>query len=55
LRLICWICHKSVSNEVSDETVFRAIAICPECIEQDRIRFAGDPPEFLEDNGTKES
>jgi DNA replicative helicase MCM subunit Mcm2 (Cdc46/Mcm family) len=48
LRLICWICHKSVSNEVSDETVFRAIAICPECIEQNKVIF-------VEDDGTKES
>jgi hypothetical protein len=49
LRLICWICHKSVSNEVSDETVFRAVAICPECIEADRVRFPGDAPNFPED------
>lgn len=48
MRLICWICHKSVSNEVSDETVFRAVAICPECIEAKKVIF-------VEDDGTKES
>lgn len=33
MRLFCWICHKSVSNELPDDTVIRATAICPECIE----------------------
>ncbi len=33
--LYCWYCHKPVSNELPDTTVFRAIATCPECIEKD--------------------
>jgi hypothetical protein len=34
MRLFCWNCHKSVSSELGDDAVFRAVAICPECIEQ---------------------
>jgi hypothetical protein len=42
MRLFCWTCHKSVSNEVPDETVLRAICICPECIEAGKILFPED-------------
>lgn len=34
MRIFCWFCHKSVSTELPEETVFRAIAVCPECIEK---------------------
>jgi hypothetical protein len=34
MRLWCWYCHKSVSSELADDTLFRAIAVCPECIEK---------------------
>jgi hypothetical protein len=34
MRLFCWYCHKSVSSELPDGTIFRAIAVCPECIEK---------------------
>lgn len=33
MRLHCWYCHQPVTNELPEGTVFRAIAICPECIE----------------------
>jgi len=42
MRLFCWCCHKSVSNELPDDTVLRAVAICPECIEQKRVVFPED-------------
>jgi len=32
MRLICWYCHKRVSSELPEHTVFRAIAVCPECL-----------------------
>jgi hypothetical protein len=32
MRLFCWYCHKSVSSELPDNAIFRAIAVCPECI-----------------------
>jgi hypothetical protein len=31
MRLQCWYCHKPVTNEISEEVYFRAIAVCPEC------------------------
>lgn len=34
MKLFCWYCHKSVSTELPDDTLFRAIAVCPECIEK---------------------
>ena len=32
MRLWCWYCHKNVSSEIPNDVIFRAIAICPECI-----------------------
>jgi hypothetical protein len=32
MRLFCFMCGKSVSTEVPDETILRAICVCPECI-----------------------
>lgn len=34
MRLWCYSCGKSVSNEVPDATVVRALLECPECIEK---------------------
>jgi hypothetical protein len=34
MRIPCWYCHKSVSSELPDDALLRAIAICPECIEK---------------------
>lgn len=33
MRLNCYHCGKSVSTEVPSDTILRAIATCPECIE----------------------
>lgn len=45
MRLRCYFCGKSVSTEVDDETVVRAILVCPECVEAGRIRIPEpDPP-----------
>ena len=33
MRIRCYGCTKSVSSEVPEDTVLRAVAICPECIE----------------------
>jgi hypothetical protein len=32
MRLFCFFCGKSVSTEVSDDTILRAVCVCPECI-----------------------
>jgi len=32
MRLFCWYCYKSVTNELPESTIFRAIAVCPECL-----------------------
>jgi hypothetical protein len=37
MRLRCWFCGKSVSTEVPDETIVRAILVCPECIEAKKV------------------
>ena len=43
MRIFCWFCGKSVSNEVPDTTVLRAIAVCPECIEATQITLPSLP------------
>lgn len=37
MRLRCYFCGKSVSTEVDDETIVRAILVCPECIEAGKM------------------
>ena len=32
MRYVCHFCGKSVSSSLPDDTVIRAIMICPECI-----------------------
>jgi len=48
MRLFCWYCHESVSSELPDNAIFRAIAVCPECIarsdEAAQLQRAVDPP-----------
>lgn len=34
MKILCWYCHKPCSNILPDDTIFRAIAICPECSEK---------------------
>lgn len=34
MRLWCWYCHKPVSTELPEDALFRAIAVCPECLEK---------------------
>jgi len=38
MRLQCYFCGKSVSNEVPTDTVVRALLVCPECIEAGKIQ-----------------
>ena len=42
MRGRCWFCQKSVTSELPDEAVLRAILICPECIEAKRVTFPDD-------------
>lgn len=37
MRLRCTFCSKSVSTEVQDRTIVRAILVCPECLEAGRV------------------
>lgn len=45
MRLFCWYCKKSVSTELPEDTVFRAVAICPECIERGVLKDEEDKEE----------
>jgi len=54
IRLWCWYCHKPVSTPIPEDTIFRALAICPECIERaDEIKYLTlpDDPEEVEVGG----
>lgn len=51
MRLWCWYCHKSVSTELPESTVFRASATCPECIELYETPWADLVEKFNRANG----
>lgn len=36
MKIYCWYCHKPVSNELPEDSIIRAISICPECIEHEK-------------------
>jgi len=39
MRYHCYECEKSVTSELPDDSVIRALLICPECIEAGKIIF----------------
>ena len=49
MRYPCYICGKSVTSELPDDSTIRALLVCPECIEQGRVRFPFDVLEEKED------
>lgn len=42
MRYPCHMCGKSVTSELPDDSVIRAILVCPECIETGKILFPDD-------------
>ncbi len=49
MRLACYLCGKPVSSELDDDTVLRAIVICPECIAKRHIHLSEPPPQMSND------
>lgn len=41
MRYHCYICGKSVTTELPNDSVIRAILVCPECIEAEKVTFSG--------------
>lgn len=48
MRLFCFDCGKSVSSEIPDDVIIRAIATCPECIEKNKDKSPStvEPKDF---------
>jgi DNA-directed RNA polymerase subunit RPC12/RpoP len=45
MRYHCYFCGKSVTTELPDDSVIRAVLVCPECIEAKRILLPEDAEE----------
>jgi hypothetical protein len=43
MRYRCWFCKKSVTSELPEESIIRAMLICPECIQAGRMVGAETP------------
>lgn len=39
MRYFCWSCKQSVTSELPDDSIIRAVLVCPECIEKGRVKF----------------
>ena len=50
MRLRCFTCGKSVSTELPEETIFRAVATCCECIEEEWLA-ENEKPGIADDEG----
>jgi len=46
MRYHCHFCHKSVTSELPLDTTIRALLVCPECIEANRIIIPDDPKDL---------
>lgn len=44
MRYRCYFCTKSVTSELPDDTVIRALLICPECIAEGKVLLKDDNP-----------
>jgi DNA-directed RNA polymerase subunit RPC12/RpoP len=42
MRYFCWTCKKSVTSELPDDSIIRAVLVCPECIEAKRVVIKED-------------
>jgi DNA-directed RNA polymerase subunit RPC12/RpoP len=47
MRYVCSFCGQSVTSELPDDSVIRAVLVCPECIEAKRVIIV-EPIEPLE-------
>jgi len=45
MRYHCYFCGKSVTSELPNDSIIRAVLICPECIEAKRVIIPDDDPE----------
>jgi len=43
MRYICHFCGKSVTSELPDDSIVRAMLVCPECIGAGRVHIPEDP------------
>jgi hypothetical protein len=53
MRYYCHFCHKSVTSEVPDDTLVRAVLICSDCIEKGKIVFPEEKQEPIVKKGDK--
>ena len=42
MRGWCWFCQKSVTSDLPDGTVIRALMVCPECIDKKAVIIPDD-------------
>lgn len=57
-RLYCYFCLKPVSSKLSYEVIVRALVVCPECVEQQKVIVIEDnngdgvhgPEDYIEEN-----
>lgn len=45
MRYVCHFCGKSVTSSLPNDTVIRALMVCPECMEKGKITFPEDNEE----------
>lgn len=48
MRYVCHFCGKSVTSDLSGDSVIRAMLVCPECLEKGEVTVHGTPIYFVE-------
>lgn len=49
MKYACWHCGKSVTSELPEDSVIRAILVCPECVERDQDYWNKKPCHTLDE------
>lgn len=49
MRYPCQICGKSATSELPDDSIIRAVLICPECIQAGAVKFPEPEPVTTEE------
>jgi len=47
VKYCCYFCQKSVTSELPDDAIIRALLACPECIEAGKLKIP-EPAPWLE-------
>jgi hypothetical protein len=53
MRFMCWLCYRSVTSDLPEGSIIRAVLLCPACIERLRAQIPRAGAYFPDDGETE--